>query len=129
MIAAFPFLLFLQALPSHNQSSEQAFADAVSEAALRRAVHDLVALGPRMGGTPSGDKAAAFLEQYFTRLGLKTEIFTDPPKPAHWEDRWRVTLAAGEAIESAWPYGFSPSIDPPDEGSPDSGVFWVIGSC
>lgn len=121
MIAALSVLLVLQALPLHNPSAEQSYADAVNEAALRRAVHDLVALGPRMGGTPSGDKAAAFLELYFTRLGLKTETFTDPPKLAHWEDRWQVTLASGEVIESAWPYGFSRSILPPAGGSHDSG--------
>src|ERR687890_495601 len=49
-------------------SSEHAYADAVSDTQLRQSVHDLVALGPRMGGTPSGDKAAAYLEQYFKRL-------------------------------------------------------------
>ena len=121
MIAALGFLLVLQAGPPLTSSAEQAYADAVSDAELRKAVHDLVALGPRMGGTPSGDKAAAFLEQYFTRLGLKTETFTDPPKLAHWEDRWQVTLASGEMIESAWPYGFSPSILPPEGGSHESG--------
>jgi len=63
-----------------------------------------------MGGTPSGDKAAAFLHDYFIRLGLKTETFTDPPKLAHWEDAWKVTLGSGEVIESAWPYGYSSSI-------------------
>jgi hypothetical protein len=111
VIAALSVLLVLQVVSPHNPSAEeQRYADAVSEAGLRKAVHDLVALGPRMGGTPSGDKAAAFLEQYFTRLGLETETFTDPPKLAHWEDRWEVTLASGDTIESAWPYGFSPSV-------------------
>jgi peptidase M28-like protein len=112
VIARLAFLLVffvLQSVPPHHPAAEQAYADAVSEAALRQSVHDLVALGPRMGGTPSGDKAAAFLQRYFTRLGLQTEVFTDPPKLAHWEERWQVTLASGEAIESAWPYGFSPS--------------------
>jgi hypothetical protein len=112
VIGRLAFLAFfvLQTVRPHNPAAERAYADAVSEAALRQAVHDLVALGPRMGGTPSGDKAARFLDQYFTRLGLKTEVFTDPPKLAHWEDRWQVTLASGEAIESAWPYGFSGSL-------------------
>ena len=112
MIARLPFLLGLfvfQVVPPANRATERAYADAVSTTALVQAVHNLVALGPRMGGTPSGDQAASFLEQYFTRLGLKTEVFTDPPKLAHWEDRWQVTLASGEVIESAWPYGFSAS--------------------
>src|SRR4051812_50201823 len=74
-----------------------------------------------MGGTPSGEKAVALLEQYFTRLGLKTEVFTDPPKPAHWEDHWRVALGAGEGIESAGPEGFSPPVFGPDPGEPRRG--------
>jgi len=121
VIAALCCLVVLQVVFSNNPSAEQAYADAVSEAKLRQDVHDLVALGPRMGGTPSGDKAAALLEQYFTRLGLKTEVFTDPPKLAHWEDRWQVTLASGELIESAWPYGFSASILPSQGGSHENG--------
>ncbi len=111
MIATLWLLVVLQALPTSNRSAEQAYADAVSEASLRKGVHDLVALGPRMGGTPSGAKAAGFLDQYFTRLGLKTETVTDPPKLAHWEDRWDVRLGTGEVIESAWPYGFSGSLE------------------
>jgi len=105
-------LLLARFLPQSQPAAEQAYAAAVSEAQLRTNVHDLVAAGPRMGGTPSGDKAAAFLQDYFTRLGLKTDTFTDPPKLAHWEDAWKVTLGSGEVIESAWPYGFSPSILP-----------------
>ncbi|HUF24189.1 MAG TPA: hypothetical protein VMN81_08690 [Vicinamibacterales bacterium] len=34
--------------------AEEAFAAAVNERGLQQMVRDLVALGPRMGGTPSG---------------------------------------------------------------------------
>lgn len=103
-------LLTAQIVAPSQPAAEQAFAAAVSEAQLRRTVHDLVAAGPRMGGTPSGDQAAALLHDAFTRLGFATETFTDPPKLAHWEDAWKVTLGSGEVIESAWPYGYSASI-------------------
>jgi hypothetical protein len=92
-------------------AAEQAFASAVNEAGLRKDVRDLVGLGPRMGGTPSGDKAAAFLESYFKSLGLQVDTYADPSKLSHWEERWRVELDSGAVIESAWPSGFSPSIE------------------
>ncbi|PYR75994.1 MAG: hypothetical protein DMF86_13750 [Acidobacteria bacterium] len=103
-------LLILQSTaPVPDSAAERAFASAVNEDRLRRDVRELVAIGPRMGGTPSGDRASAYLADYFRGLGLPTETFTDPAALAHWEERWRVQLASGEAIESAWPYGFSPS--------------------
>jgi hypothetical protein len=89
---------------------EEAFATGVSEANLRRYVRELVALGPRMGGTPSNDKSAAYLVSYFRKAGLHVNVVDDPPKLAHWEDRWRVELADGGIIESAYPMGFSPSL-------------------
>jgi peptidase M28-like protein len=69
-----------------------------------------------MGGTPSGDRATAYLAEYFRKLGLATDTFTDNVAWTHWEERWRVELASGEAIESAWPYGFSPSVPEPRAG-------------
>jgi Peptidase family M28 len=111
MRAALLVCLILQSAPTPpDKSAERTLASAVSEDRLRRSVRELVAFGPRMGGTPSGDRASAYLAEYFRRLGLATETFTDAATLTHWEERWRVELASGEAIESAWPYGFSPSI-------------------
>jgi hypothetical protein len=63
-----------------------------------------------MGGTPSGDLAAAHIDQAFREMGLGSRIERDPPLLAHWEEDWSVELApAGGRLESAWPYGFSPS--------------------
>ena len=91
-------------------SREQAFADAVSVSDLRRAVRELVALGPRMGGTPSNEKSAAYLVAYFRKLGLEVTVVDDEPELAHWEDGWQVSLDDGSTIESAYPLGFSPSV-------------------
>lgn len=91
---------------------EEAFAAAVDEAALRRYVRELVAFGPRMGGTPSNERSAEFLAGYFRNLGLAVAVVDDPKTLAHWEERWRVELEDGGALESAWPYGFSPSTTP-----------------
>jgi hypothetical protein len=91
---------------------EAAFAAAVDEAALRRAVRELVALGPRMGGTPSNDRSAAYLAGYFRALRLDVEVADDPPTLAHWEDAWRVEVD-GQRLPSAWPMGFSRSLSTP----------------
>jgi hypothetical protein len=83
----------------------------VSSDRLRKDVRDLVALGPRMGGTPSGDRAAEHIEQIFRGFGLAVRVERDPPLLAHWEEDWAVEIApAGGWLESAWPYGFSPSV-------------------
>ena len=87
--------------------AEEAFAAAVAEADLRRYVRELVAFGPRMGGTPSNEKSAAYLSAFFEKQGLDVTVLEDAPALAHWETSWRVALEDGSAIESAWPFGFS----------------------
>lgn len=96
--------------------AEDAFASTVSEADLRRYVRELVAFGPRMGGTPSNEKSAAYLSAFFKRAVLDVTTIEDPPALAHWESAWKVTLEDGAAIESAWPYGFSASTNGIREG-------------
>src|SRR5918993_3766488 len=92
-----------------SQPAEEAFAGGVAEADLRRYVRELVAFGPRMGGTPSNDKSAAYLSAFFKKQGLDVAVQEDAPALAHWETSWRVALADGAVIESAWPLGFSAS--------------------
>ena len=96
--------------------SEAAFAAGVDEARLRRVVRELVALGPRMGGTPSNERSAAYLAEAFRASGLEVQVAEDPPKLAYWQDAWRVELEDGSAIESAWPMGYSPSVPSPVSG-------------
>ncbi|MGH9314795.1 MAG: M28 family peptidase [Vicinamibacterales bacterium] len=99
-----------QAVRSSTHPAEEPLAAAVSSDRLRKDVRDLVALGPRMGGTPSGDLAAAHTDRLFREMGLGSRIERDPPLYAHWEEDWAVEIApAGGRLESAWPYGFSPS--------------------
>jgi hypothetical protein len=93
-------------------AGERLVAAQVDGARMAKAVRDLVSLGPRMGGTPSGENAAAYLAAAFTSAGLATRQIDDPPHLAHWEDAWSVQLAAGGALASAYPYGFSPTTGP-----------------
>ena len=90
-------------------ADEKAFADAVNDAELRRYVRELVAFGPRMGGTPSNEKSATYLAAFFKKHGLTVAIQEDAAALAHWETSWKVTLADGATIDSAYPFGFSPS--------------------
>lgn len=108
------FLLVFQAgqQPAGREQprpDEDAYSATVNEAELRRYVRELVAFGPRMGGTPSNEKSAAYLEAFFKESGLGVTILEDPPALAHWETAWKVALEDGAVIESAYPFGFSPS--------------------
>jgi hypothetical protein len=102
--------------PPVADTTEERFAAAVDQTRVRRYVRELVTFGPRMGGTPSNDRSAAYLADYFRALGLEVQVASDPPKLAHWEDSWTVELADGARIESAWPMGFSPSVPTPVSG-------------
>jgi aminopeptidase YwaD len=99
-----------------SRADEQAFADAVSQSDLQRYVRELVAFGPRMGGTPSNEKSSAYLTAFFKEHGLDVTVQEDPPALAHWENSWSVTLEDGAVIESAWPFGFSASTNGVREG-------------
>jgi hypothetical protein len=96
---------------------EEALAGAVSEGDLRRYVRELVAFGPRMGGTPSNERSAAYLSAFFKKHGLEVATAEDPPALAHWENAWSVALEDGVRIESAWPLGFSASTGGVREGT------------
>jgi hypothetical protein len=89
--------------------AEDAFAAAVVEADLLRHVRELVAFGPRMGGTPWNEQSAAYLAAFFRKHGLAVAVQEDPAALVHWETAWRVSFEDGSVIESAWPFGFSPS--------------------
>jgi hypothetical protein len=118
MRAAFLGFLFLFTFAqATNRPDEEAFAASVNDAELRRYVRELVAFGPRMGGTPSNEKSAAYLSAFFKKHGLEVAVQEDPPALAHWEDAWSVTLEDGSAIESAWPLGFSASTNGTREGT------------
>jgi hypothetical protein len=115
----FRYLLAVSTVAAVAQgtAAERAFADAVQADALRRYVRELVALGPRMGGTPSNEKSAAYLASYFSTLGLQVRVVDDAAALAHWEDGWRVAFEDGASIESAHPFGFSPSANEGTRGT------------
>ncbi|HEY0875504.1 MAG TPA: M28 family peptidase [Vicinamibacterales bacterium] len=111
------FLVLFTFAQATNRPDEEAFAASVNEAELRKYVRELVAFGPRMGGTPSNEKSAAYLAAFFKKHGLEVAFQEDPPALAHWEDSWSVTLEDGSRIESAWPFGFSASTNGTREGT------------
>ena len=93
---------------------ERRLAEGISAEQAARDVRTLVAFGPRMGGTPSGDAAAAWLAGELSAAGLEVEVLEDGERWCHSEERWSVTAhVEGEdepfELASAWPYGFSPS--------------------
>jgi hypothetical protein len=92
----------------------------VNEERMVLRVRELVALGPRMGGTASGDAAAAWRVEAFRAAGLEPRMVLDPERWVHAEESWEVRAlgpcaphaqdaAAPGRLESAWPWGFSPA--------------------
>jgi len=77
-------------------------------------VRELVALGPRMGGTRSGDAAAAYVSKAFAELGLEVRIVETPERrtwqPLAWTLSVRVEGSQEPArrLERAWPWHNSP---------------------
>ena len=79
---------------------EAAFAASVDEKRLLQTVRDLVACGPRMGGTPSGEKAAKYHAERFRAAGLEPVTVRDPELRAFQPlDVRAVAEVDGEAVE------------------------------
>jgi len=92
----------------------------VRREALLESARALVACGPRMGGTPSGERANALIAAAFEQTGLATRVQPTPERWCHYEPSWSLrahpSALADEAsapeplaLASAWPYGFSPA--------------------
>jgi hypothetical protein len=67
---------------AETHALEREFAERVDAQRLLRTVRELVEIGPRMGGTPSGDAAAEYHEGRLIDAGLAPWIAVDPPKRA-----------------------------------------------
>jgi hypothetical protein len=79
---------------------EAKFVERVDEKRLLKTVRELVAIGPRMGGTPSGDAAAKYHAQRLRDAGLEPVSLTDPLKEAYQPLRVVATVAVdGQEIE------------------------------
>jgi len=119
-----PILLALQA-PQESEDPAplsdplwRALAEQVDEPRMQERVRQLCELGPRMGGTTSGDAAAVWLLGAFRGAGVEAAVREDPEAWCHEENSWSITahLSATEEAEaeahvltSAWPWGFSSS--------------------
>ena len=93
-------------------------AAGVDEARMQATVRELCTLGARMGGTDSGDAAAAYLAEAFHTAGLAVELRADPEHFCHQENSFRLVVhlpgpegsaSPGIELRHAWPWGFSPS--------------------
>ena len=107
--------------------AEDRIVAAVSRDRTHRIVRDLVALGPRMGGTASGDRAAAYVDRRLREIGLDVVVVEEPPRDLYEVTAWEASLLAPEQEKiEAWPCGLSPPmaatevdlrIAPPPDGS------------
>jgi len=97
---------------SDEVQREARLSELVDESAMQQLVRELCKLGPRMGGTASGQRSAEFILARFKALGLDARIVEDPPRWCHAESSWSVVAIHADqrrVLGSAWPYGFSPS--------------------
>jgi hypothetical protein len=80
----------------------------VDQARLRADVRSLVGFGPRHGGSPSGDRAAAWLEARFRALGLRVAATMPPgadvllPRRYRGEDTTTLRVPATTVDTAAW---------------------------
>ncbi|RPI05925.1 MAG: Zn-dependent exopeptidase M28 [Ignavibacteriae bacterium] len=93
--------------------SELQLGSMVSQQRLQQTVHDLVKCGNRLGGTKSGDNAAAVLMDRLKSYGFKPEMIADPQKLTYSNDHWHLQIEQpkrlGGLIQHEWLAGYSPS--------------------
>ena len=109
------FLLFLPAALCLSQNRiEGDLSGRVSKARLLRQVQELVAFAPRTGGTPSGDKATAYVVRKFKETGYRPLVQKDPPRLAFNLKRWNLKVkepaAMRRLIRHEWVGAYSPSV-------------------
>jgi len=116
-----------------STSREKVLAARVDPARAQQRVRDLVALGPRMGGTRSGDAAAAYTAKAMRASGLDARVVDDPEKSAYQPLHWRVVAHTSSKpdepfeLTHAWPWVHSPDAKGRAELSLDSrqGAVWL----
>lgn len=71
-------------------------------------------IGPRLGGTASGDKSAKYLSKKFKSLGLKVETIEDPKHLTFTNQKWFLAVEEPKSlrklIKNEWLGGFSPTV-------------------
>lgn len=95
---------------AERSASPSALSGSISQQRLLQRVRELVDLGPRMGGTSSGDAAVAYVARAFSQMGLPPTRLQDPEILAYEVSGWTVRWADGTTVASAWPFRFSASI-------------------
>ncbi|HLF19687.1 MAG TPA: M28 family peptidase [Bacteroidota bacterium] len=95
-------------------SREKRFSAQVSQERLLQTVRDLVKLGNRLGGTASGDKAAAFVLKKFKSYRLSAVSIEDPVRLTYTNDGWILQVEEPRFLKGLFknerPAGFSPSV-------------------
>jgi len=107
-------LLLLIVGPLHAQSAiERQLAARVSQAQLLAAVRELVRIGPRIGGTKSGERSAQYVARRFRQAGFKPVIIEDPEVLTFSNLRWSLKVEEPDSlrtlIKNEWLAGYSPS--------------------
>jgi hypothetical protein len=91
-----------QSAPAGLAELEERLVAEVNQERLLRTVRELVALGPRMGGTPSGAAAARYHAQRLRAAGLEPRAVADPEVRAFQTLSLTAVVTAGdEALELA----------------------------
>jgi hypothetical protein len=103
---------FRPALGPTRVERERALAELVDAERMAQHVRALVDLGPRMGGTRSGELAVRSRVAAFTALGLESRRIEAPAAWCHEEEAFSVRAHADGRevpLRHAWPWGFSPA--------------------
>jgi hypothetical protein len=94
--------------------TESRLAGEVSRTRLLSQVRALVSFGPRIGGTSSGDKAAAYVARTFKDAGYTPSLIKDPARLSFEYKRWTLAVEHPKdlrhLISNEWIGGFSPSV-------------------
>ena len=114
-IARFVILVCLPAALCLAQSRrEDDVSSHVSKSRLLEQVRELVALGPRGGGTPSGEKSAAYVARKFKDAGFKPLVLKDPQRLAFNLKGWTLNVEQPKSlrrlIRNEWVGAYSPTV-------------------
>src|SRR3972149_5713278 len=92
---------------------EMQFAGRVNEAAMLRTVRTLVGFGNRLGGSPSGHRAAEYVRKQLSAAGLNVTVAEDPERLVYVDKSWELRVEYPRRLRSLvrheWLSGFSPS--------------------
>jgi len=104
-------ILFLQISINSSGRIEEIISREISQENLHSIIKGLCMIGPRQGGTPSGDSASIYLNNKFKQYGISSGIITDPSKLCHIDHNWNLRVVSPEEYDFTydWVYQFSPS--------------------